>query len=206
MTKRAIKSFSPNPFRENAGSICRTRPEVMCWKATLNDPVRVRRGVPRRGVQVLEALLVIPILLIAMAAFFQFGPLVIVQHATTNAAAETAREISKIYEFDINDPIDIAKAESVVNEVLGVHGITVGDPGLLVVIEDENGVACIGDASLEPKFCPPNSSITDVSEVKVTVILMLEDAPVPNVLEVYCVDLSEKRYEVCSTARKSCVP
>ena len=165
---------------------------------------RCRRSI-RRGVQILEALLVIPILLIALAAFFQFGPMVTVQQTVTQASVETAREISKIYEFDINDTTDTDKAAEVVNDIVGVHGIQVGDPGLLVILEDFNDVVCLGDNSLDSTFCPPTTTITDMAEFKVTVILLLENAPVPNVLGGYCVDLFDRHYEVTSVARNECL-
>lgn len=165
---------------------------------------RARRS-SRRGVQILEAVLVIPILLIALAAFFQFGPMVTVQQAVTQASVETAREISKIYEFDISDPVDQAEAVEVVNNILGVHGIQVGDPGLLVILEDFDGVACLGDASLETTYCPASTTVTEMAEFKVTIILSLENAPVPNVLGAYCVDLSDRHYQVTSVSRNNCL-
>lgn len=159
----------------------------------------------RRGIQTLEAVLAIPILLIAMFAFFQFGPLVTVQQAVTQATVEAAREISKVHMFDLSDSSDLAVAEDVVNEVLGVHGIQVGDSGLLVILEDASGVECLGDALLEPTHCPAATSVTDVAEYKVTLILRLETSPIPNVLGSYCVDLSDKYFQVTSVSRNHCV-
>lgn len=164
-----------------------------------------RRRRLRRGIQTLEAVLAIPILLIAMFAFFQFGPLVTVQQAVTQATVEAAREISKVHMFDLSDSSDLAVAEDVVNEVLGVHGIQVGDSGLLVILEDASGVECLGDALLEPTHCPAATSVTDVAEYKVTLILRLENSPIPNVLGSYCVDLSDKYFQVTSVSRNHCV-
>ena len=111
-------------------------------KTSLTSGSDARRRL-RSGIQTLEAVLAIPILLIAMFAFFQFGPLVTVQQAVTQATVETAREISKVHRFDLSDSADLAVAEDVVNEVLGVHGIQVGDSGLLVILEDVSGVECL---------------------------------------------------------------
>jgi hypothetical protein len=191
-------------------SMSRDAPMNLATVSIESNPVdlkfryRARRS-NRRGVQILEALLVIPILLISLAAFFQFGPMVTVQQAVTQASIETAREISKIYEFDISDPGDQAEAVEVVNTILGVHGIQVGDPGLLVILEDFNGVACLGDAALETTYCPASSTVTDGAEFKVTLILSLENAPVPNVLGAYCVDLSNRHYQVTSVSRNNCL-
>ena len=99
-----------------------------------------RRRRLRRGIQSLEAVLAIPVLLIAMFAFFQFGPLVTVQQAVTQATIETAREISKVHKFDLSDSADLAVAENVVNEILGVNGIQVGNSGLLIIFEDISSV------------------------------------------------------------------
>lgn len=164
-----------------------------------------RRRRLRSGIQTLEAVLAIPVLLIGMFAFFQFGPLVTVQQAVTQATIETAREISKVHMFDLSDSVDLAVAENVVNEVLGVHGIQVGDSGLLVILEDISGVECLGDALLEPTHCPASTSVTDASEYKVTLILRLENSPIPNVLGSYCVDLSDKYFQVTSVSRNHCV-
>lgn len=169
--------------------------------------LNARRRGARSGLQVLEMLLVLPIVLIVLLAFFQFGPLVLVQQTVTNAAEETSREITKICEFDISDPDDLAKAEDVVNTVLRAgHDLSTGSPGVLVVIENSDGVACLGDASLEPDFCPMTSSITDAAETRVTIILRIEDAPVPQVLQTFCIDFSDRYFQVSSLTRKDCPP
>lgn len=160
----------------------------------------------REGLQILETLLVLPVVLILLAAVFQFGPMVVVQQTVTNTAEETSREIAKIYEFDITDPVDLAKAEEVANSVLGAgHGLSTASPGVLLIIENFEGVACLGDPALEATFCPAMTSITDVAEIKVTVILTIEDAPVPQVMNTFCIDLSDRYYQVSSITRKDCV-
>ena len=161
-------------------------------------------GKRRRGVQVLESLLVIPICLLLVLAFVQFGATVTVHHAVLNAATETARELSKVPGFDITDPNDLDEAVEVIDEILGIHGVTLGQPGLIVIIEDSNGVACLGDAALESEFCPSQSSIVDELEIKVCVILLIDNSPVPQFLDAYCIDFSGKRYEYCSIARRDC--
>lgn len=206
----AFKAATVQILTSPVNSICRDAPMNLATVSIESNPVGLRfrnraRRSNRRGVQILEALLVIPILLIALAAFFQFGPMVTVQQTVTQASIETAREISKIYEFDISDSGDQAEAVEVVNDILGVHGIQVGDPGLLVILEDFSGVACLGDAALETTYCPASTTVTDGAEFKVTLILSLANAPVPNVLGAYCVDLSDRHYQVTSVSRNNCL-
>ncbi len=162
-------------------------------------------GQTRRGVQILEGLLVLPILLIAFVAFCQFGPLLIVQSTLTSAAEETAREISKMYAFDINDPSGIAKAEGVANTILfAAHGLSTASPGLLLIMENADGVACSGDTVLDGLYCPATTSVTDLDETRVTLILNMNDSPVPQVLQTFGVDISDQRYQVAAVVRKDC--
>lgn len=158
----------------------------------------------RRGVQTLELIVVLPILLLALLAIFQFGTAMVIHHAVINVAEETARELSKVFELDITDPDDIDEVGEVVNEIMGVHGIALGDDGLLVVVEDSTGVVCLGDPAMEPEFCPPGTSITEEVEIKVTIFLLVENTPIPQLLDYYCIDFSDKYYEFCSIKRKEC--
>ena len=48
----------------------------------------------RRGIQVLEAVMLMPLLLLATFSFFVLGPAVTVQQSLNSAAAETAREVA----------------------------------------------------------------------------------------------------------------
>ena len=157
----------------------------------------------RRGAQTLEILLVLPIFIIGFLAVIQFGVMILIHHAALNATEETARELSKVYEFDATDPQDIDEVSEVADEIMGVHGITLGDPGLLVVVEDINGVACLGDPALEPRFCPPVSSVSDNRNVKVSLFLLIENTPVPQLLKTFCIDFTDKHYQFCSIMRKA---
>ena len=161
----------------------------------------------RRGVQILESVLVLPILLIAFLAIFQFGPLMIMQASLTNAAEETARETSKIYEFDINDATDVNKSESVANTILGAaHGLSTASPGVLLILENIDGVACRGDAALESLYCPAATSITDSLETRATLIVNISDAPVPQLLQTFGVTLSDQRFQIPAVVRKDFAP
>ncbi len=159
----------------------------------------------RRGVQVLEAILVIPLCLIVILAFFDFGILMTVHHAGLNVAVETARELSKVPQFDISDPNDLDEVSEVVNDILGIHGITLGEQGLLVIVEDANGFACLtGDTFMESRFCPSQTTITDDFEIKVTIVWLRENSPVPQLLRPFCVLDTDVYYQFCSIARRDC--
>jgi len=165
------------------------------------------RGNARRGIQILEMILVLPILLIAILACFQFGPVMIVQGTLTNAAEETARETAKIYQFDISDAADVDKSEAVANTILAAaHGLTTASPGVLLILENADGVACRGDAALEALHCPAATSVTDASETKATILLNVDDAPIPQVLETFCVDISGQRFQIAAVVRSDCLP
>lgn len=166
-----------------------------------------RRVDTRRGVQILESILVLPILLIAILACFQFGPVMIVQATLTNAAEETARETSKIYQFDISDATDVDKSEAVANTILAAaHGLTTASPGVLLILENSDGVACRGDAAMEALYCPAATSVTDSMQTKATILLNVDDAPVPLVLQTFCVDISDQRFQIAAVVRSDCLP
>lgn len=164
--------------------------------------IAMRRTPARNGAATLEAILVIPVCVVTAMAFFQFGPMLLVEQTLRCVALETARETSKVPEFSLSDPDDRQVVERVANEVLEIHGRSLGDPGILVVVEDDEDVACFGDNQLENEFCPPQTTVTSDDAIKVTVIMNLSDAPVPNLLKTFCIDLFDRHYAITSIAHR----
>ncbi|PHS12715.1 MAG: hypothetical protein COA78_07975 [Blastopirellula sp.] len=162
----------------------------------------------RKGIQVLELLIAFPVLFIASIAFFQFGPAMVIHEAVQSAAEESAREAAKRVGGQTVEEL----TEETMNDILGVHGLALGDAGIQVIIEQDDSdpdvtseVICLGDTVIP---CPVSSSITSAEEIKITIIVSMEDgmgnkvAPVPNVLKNYGIDFSQKYYEFSAIARK----
>lgn len=150
----------------------------------------------RQGIQILEAVLLMPLLLLGTFSFFVLGPAITVQQTLNSAAAETAREVAK--RVPTQSAATIASAT--LEPILAVHGLTL-DPqsGVLVVIEeDDNQVTCLGNTSIGP--CPATSSITSEDRVKVTVIVNIKGTPIPNALGAVGLDLSSKQIICTATA------
>jgi len=153
----------------------------------------------RRGIQVLEAILVLPILLIAILSGFLFAPLMAVNQATISAAEEAAREGAKQLGNQVVEDIVLETA----GPILAVHGLRLEDEGgAMVIIEQfEQPVICRGDIGVW-NDCPNTSTVTDAAEVRVTVRVAVKAAPIPQVLKYFGVDLSSQTLECTALARK----
>ena len=166
-------------------------------------------GLGRAGIAAFESLLVIPILLFALMAAFEYGAMMAVHHAVMSAATEAAREGAKV-------PTDLATdaagattrildaLEATVETVLfTTHGLTVvPDSGVFLIVEDSTGIASRGQVI---GTVPGATGITDASEVRVTIRVNFSNARVPNWLSAYCLDLSGKYFEMSSISRRDCV-
>lgn len=176
--------------------------------AGCNAP-ETRRRDSRRGANAIEFALVLPIFLIVVLGLIEYGFIIIVQESLTHSAGETAREISKIHEFDVNDGEDRSKAGALANSILATHQLStdVLSPdsiGVLMIIETSDGVACLGDPSLEAAFCPTDTSISNPAETRVRIVVDINVTPVPQVLETFCIDLSDRFYDISALALNHC--
>lgn len=160
----------------------------------------------RRAAVTLEAILVIPILVIALMATFVYGTILTVHHAVMAAATEGAREGAKVpTTLSAADGSRILDAvEDAVETVLGTHGLTVsGTSGVLVIIEDSTDVDCRGDATIES--CPGITTVGDTATVRVTVLVNFEDANIPNLLKTFGIDFTGDYLKICSDSRRDCI-
>ena len=145
---------------------------------------RSRRG----GMQTLEVVLVLPILLLVTLAIFQFGVLVLIQQSVAHAATVTAREAGKGANVD-----ELVLAA---NEVLGPHCITIG-PDAVVVLED---LVAVSRGSLACN--PPDMPSPGIDEVRTTICVDLIQQPFLTALQAYSIDFSDKRFEISSLVKK----
>ncbi len=104
-------------------------------------PVLIRSG-PRRGVQTLEVILTLPVVVLTLVSGIQFG-IVGVTKQTMQCAASSAANTAALggQRTDIQQAADRA---------LAVHDLQLGK-GLLLIIEDYRGIRHqIGDRSVYP--------------------------------------------------------
>lgn len=153
-------------------SVSRTRPAGACRRNSQRRPSR-RAG--RRGVQSVEVIFILPMLLIVFLAAMQFGVVMVVQQAVAHAATVGAREAGK--------GADINEVACIVNRVLSCHCITVGT-NASVILEDPE--ATPSEEQLGPVLCsaPPSPAI-DSDEVRVTVCVDATSRPFLQALKVF---------------------
>jgi hypothetical protein len=160
------------------------------FQQIIHSPMRPVRGAQRsarRGVETLQLIIALPVLVIALVAGIQFGIVMIVLGTVTQAATVGARETGK--------HVDDATVVEVVDAVLGVHGLAIG-PNATVVVERFG----------EPTFvqggvaCNPTGPAIGPDDVRVTVCVDLTTAPLLNCLTMYGLDFTGRRLEVSSVS------
>jgi hypothetical protein len=156
---------------------------------------RARRHAARRGVQTLELILVLPILVIATLAIFQFGMLAAAQQGVTHAAITGAREAAK--------RTDIVTVRDTVDAILTPYDIAISNApgsGTKVMLEDGlNPPVEYGDPLLD---CYANGPALVAGEVRVTVCILTSVAKVPDALSTFGFSLAGRRFEISSVTRK----
>lgn len=152
-------------------------------------PFRYRRN----GVEVLELVLVLPILILSLVAAIQFASVLVVDTTLSHASLEVARLAAMdCTEVQITDRV---------NEFLAVHDMTLG-VGSQLIVEDASGVTIsAGDGSLSPSVSYP--PISD-ARVRATLIVETNATPIPNALRNYCVDFADRQFEHTSVVLPVC--
>lgn len=149
----------------------------------------VLRYSARRGVEVLELILVLPILFLTLIAAIQFSSVI----AVDSTLAHASQEASRLAAMGCSGT-DITER---VNEFLAVHGTSLG-PGARVVIEDSTGIVqSSGDNTLTSATI---GSPVDSDCVRATLLVSTDAQPIPNLLQDECVDFSGKQSEHVSIA------
>lgn len=144
----------------------------------------------RRGSAVLEAMLVLPILILVALAIFQFGVAMIVEQAVGHAATVAAREAGK--------GASLAELGPVVEEVLAPHGLSIGSQASLVLENGRNGRS--EQLGTYPCVSPREPGM-DASEVRVTVCVNLGQPPLLNALASYGIDFSRLHFQASTVTR-----
>lgn len=151
---------------------------------------RLGRPRRRRGKLSLEFIFVLPILLIASIAVFQFGVAMVIRQAVVHSATVGAREAGKGADAD--------ELVEVVDTVIGVHGIFIGDHASLIF---EDGLAPPEMRGTFP--CgPPVGLPLDADQVRVTVCVDMAAKPFINPLRYYGIDFAGKHFQISSVVEK----
>lgn len=162
---------------------------------------RRTRPLRRSAAVTLEAILAIPLLVIALFATFQFAMILTVRHAVQYAAIEAAREASKI---TTNNADRLSTAITVAGDVLAVHGLDVcaGADEVQVISEDPDD---IGNQVLEcgPSIVTPTPALSAATgTVRIHLAVYLSSVPIPNLLDYFGFDLAGEYLHVKSDAVK----
>jgi Flp pilus assembly protein TadG len=159
-----------------------------------------RQTAGRRGVETLEVVLALPVLLIATIAVFEFGFLILVHQAVTTAAVEGVREAAK-------DQSTTEATALEVQRILGVHemsfattGTNTTDDVRVVVERFGSPTDQVGNTSL---LCSPQGITLLPNQIRVTVCIRMTNAngrPVPNWLSSLGFTLVDRRLEASALA------
>jgi Flp pilus assembly protein TadG len=171
-------------------------------------PSIVRRRSLRRGIKVLELILVTPIILLALVGTLEYGLLNINHAAVTHAATVGAREAGKL---DPQNEIQLMEVVGRVNQILAANDIVItgaAGSGTRLVIQD-------GADSLNPLvFGDPNMTCTppvmpalELDEVRVTLCIdfsatKLNGTPVIDAFDYCGFTFDGKRFQVSSLGKK----
>ncbi len=136
--------------------------------------------------------MVLPIVLGASLAAFEFGIAVLVEQAVTHAATVAAREAGKGADMD--------EVEDAVNTVLATHNIEIGDFAS-VVVEDLEATNPVDQRGTLP-CSPPSAPSIGLYDVRVTVCVDLAAKPFLNALRTYGLDFTGKQFTVSALVRK----
>ncbi|NQU25765.1 MAG: pilus assembly protein [Candidatus Nealsonbacteria bacterium] len=146
----------------------------------------------RRGVQTLELVIALVVLIVLFVAGIQFGTTMIVEQAVTHAATVGAREAGK------GAPID--ELALVVERILAPHVVHVGSCAS-VVLEDPSAAAPVQQAGTLP--CdPPSEPALESGEVRVTVAIDLSRRPFLNALAAFGISSRGKQFTVSSVVHR----
>ena len=155
-------------------------------------PIRQRRR-RRHGALTIEFLLIFLILVLAVFASFQFGISMVIRQAISHSATVAAREAGKFADAD--------ELVEVVNQILCVHQLQVGDDVTVILEDPENllePIAIRGNVDCDP----PAQPILIPNAVRVTVCVRIDSAPFYNGLTCYGIDFTGEHFQFSSVVLK----
>ncbi|NMC20585.1 MAG: pilus assembly protein [Thermogutta sp.] len=144
----------------------------------------------RGGSLTLEAVLILPVLVLTFLAVIQFGILMLVEQTVVHAATVAAREAAK--------GADVEAAVLAAHSVLGLHGLSVG-PAMTLVLEDplaDTPAQVRGDLPCDISGLPALTA----GEVRVTLCVSLSHRPFLNGLRYWAVDFTGRKFTVSAVA------
>jgi hypothetical protein len=151
----------------------------------------------RRGFQAAELIMVLLVLILATFVSLQFGIALIVKQAVAEASTVAAREAAKV------NPADPDELVTIINTVLAGHQITIGPNASFVL---ENPAPVLNGAMLPTRGTlpcdPPATPVLDPDEVRVTVCVSLTSHPILNILQMYGIDYTGKKFMISSVATR----
>jgi Flp pilus assembly protein TadG len=160
---------------------------------------RRHRGLRRRrsGAVMVEAILSIPVLLIAMLAVIVFGWVALIEHAVNTAAIEGARIGAKLEGTD-------DEVLEVISEIVGIYELQTSDTNpagagqgnVYTRIDRGSETETYGNSDIAGMPVGPTPSD---SQVRVTVCVRITDV-VPDLLETFGFSLVGRTIEVSSVA------
>ena len=178
---------------------------------------RKRGGSRPRGAAVLEAIIALPILLIAVFGAFLFTTILMVRSGVKQAAIEGAREASKVFDanYDVvnaatcppaNPPAAdavVTAAVSAVDKVLGTYGLQTGD-NVQVIVNDNADATYRGEQIVNPCAAP---ALTDCAgKVEVRVIVRYSAIPIPDLLNVFGFSVTGENFDFAAMGRRYGIP
>jgi Flp pilus assembly protein TadG len=150
----------------------------------------------RRGAASVEFLLALPALALVTFAIFQFGLLMTVHQAISAAASVGAREAGQ--------GAAAADVAAAVERVLSPHDVEINgaaDSGTKVVVEDGAAYPAFDEFG-DPAMVFTSGPSLAGNEVRVTVLVKLSAARVPNALAALGFDFGERTFRISSLVRK----
>jgi len=148
-----------------------------------------RRRNQRRGVYAIELILVLLVLILATFVSLQFGIALIVKQAVAEASTVAAREAAK--------GADLKELTCVINRVLANHQIMIGS-NASYVLEDPDPEPVQGTFPCTP----PATPVLSADEVRVTLCVSLTAHPILNILQMYGIDFTGRKFMISSVATR----
>ena len=176
---------------------------------------RTARAHRRDAAVTLEAVLGIPLFLIAVMGTFLFGMIMTVSQGVTHAAIEAARDAARVNStVAASNSVEDA-AVTTASDVLTIYGLTASGaaPTVQVIVEDSTGSSYCGanivppaggcGANVPPAYadCATTSiGVGDTRRVRVRVVVDFTSVPIPDFLGYFGVSISGKRFDSRSDA------
>jgi hypothetical protein len=157
---------------------------------------RFRRQQPR-GFSAIELITVLVVLILATFVSLQFGIALIVKQAVAEASTVAAREAAKV------NPADPDERTAIINRVLAGHQIMIGSNASFVL---ENPAPVLNAGTLPTRgtlpCMPPAMPLLNGDEVRVTVCVSLTAHPILNILQMYGIDYTGRKFSISSVATR----